>query len=174
MGSASYPLLPPSPREVGSSFGQTAASSRALSRCCHAALPAFGPLCRAARECQAVSQLAAVTKQPGAAASEVHSSVRDLLQRAEALGCDNCRHSQTKTPKNKSQLPVNPWCDSSIRLEGRSGNCVPAAVAGTNQKSSSVLRGGECCRPMEVAWALQPSRPPRSCRGPGLEETLEG
>lgn len=90
---------------------------------------AFGTPCRTVQECQAISQLAAVTKQPGAAASKVHSFVGDLLPRAEALGWENCLHSQAKTLKNKSQLLVNPWCDSSIYWDGRSGNCVPVAVA---------------------------------------------
>lgn len=84
--------------------------------------PSVQPWALCAAVCaRAASQLAAVTKQPRAAASKVHSSVRDLLRQAEALGCDNCLHSRTKTLTNKSQLPVNPWCDSSIRREGGVG-----------------------------------------------------
>ncbi|KAG6938220.1 kinesin family member 14 [Chelydra serpentina] len=96
----------------------------------------FDALCSAAQAespHQSVYQLAVVTKQTEAAASQIHSSARDLLQLAETLGCDNCLRSGMEALKNKRQLPMNPGPDSSIHLRGRSGNYVRVAVAKLNR-----------------------------------------
>nr|XP_023964756.1 kinesin-like protein KIF14 [Chrysemys picta bellii] len=96
----------------------------------------FDALCSAAHAKsphQSVYQLAVVTKQTEAAASQIHSSARDLLQLAQRLGSDNCLRLGMEALKNKRQLPMNPGPDSSIHLRGRSGNYVRVAVAKLNQ-----------------------------------------
>lgn len=137
-------------------------------------------LCECAR---AAPQLAAVTKQPRAAASEVHSSEGDLLQRAEAPGCDNCLHSRTKTPQNKSQLPVNPWRDSSIRREGgvgaERGRCRARATkrrgAGLSPGAGSAAGPWRGPRPPAPPAAPGPGGArPSGCRGGGATERSGG